>query len=102
MGCVPLPTLSATSADSTFYGPHSPLTGIFYLKLGKIALYRLQHALAARWLRRAAAVLRVSHGAEHPVYAEQLTPLLLQLTAETAGRHLPDGHADDELCNGAG
>ncbi|XP_043237510.1 histone-lysine N-methyltransferase SMYD3-like isoform X1 [Amphibalanus amphitrite] len=78
----------------TFYGPCSPLTGIFYLKVGKIALYRFQHALAARWLRRAAAVLRVTHGSDHPVYAEQLAPLLQQLSAETAGRERGDELGD--------
>ncbi|XP_037081973.1 histone-lysine N-methyltransferase SMYD3-like [Pollicipes pollicipes] len=72
-----------------YYGPYGALTGVFYLKLGKIALYRFRHELAARYLGLAADVLRVTHGSDHPLYGSQLAPLLHQLAAETDRRGLP-------------
>lgn len=67
-----------------YYGEFHPLFGLLLLKLAKMALYLLQHKMAAGWLREASRVLRVSHGSDHRLITVELRSLCQQLTDETA------------------
>ncbi|XP_066994320.2 histone-lysine N-methyltransferase SMYD3 [Anabrus simplex] len=61
-----------------YYGDCHPLTGIFYLKLGKISLYLLDLKTARDRLSEAERILRITHGEKHVLYQEELMQLIEQ------------------------
>ncbi|XP_017789318.1 PREDICTED: histone-lysine N-methyltransferase SMYD3 [Habropoda laboriosa] len=65
-----------------YYGEVQPLIGILYLMIGKIQLYLEKPKLALEALKKASAVLTITHGEKHAVMREYLRPLLYQATME--------------------
>ncbi|XP_015512284.1 histone-lysine N-methyltransferase SMYD3 isoform X1 [Neodiprion lecontei] len=65
-----------------YYGAMHPLTGLLYLKLGKIQLYLGKSNRAVDTLKKAAAVLTVTHGDQHSLVREQLRPLTYQAISQ--------------------
>lgn len=56
--------------------------GMHLLKLGKIELYQFRLQEALNHLEEAEPIFRVSHGENHPLYADDLIPLLEQAKQE--------------------
>lgn len=58
------------------------------LKLGKILVYIGRCSEAVGHLTQAESILKASHGTAHPLYTQQLVPLIMQARqeAEEAGR----------------
>ncbi|XP_049885754.1 histone-lysine N-methyltransferase SMYD3 isoform X1 [Pectinophora gossypiella] len=67
-----------------YYGDRHPLLGLLHLKYGKILLYKtdLQKALAQ--LKCSQKILKMTHGERHPLYKDQLLPLLTQAMLENS------------------
>ncbi|KAJ1520655.1 hypothetical protein ONE63_003760 [Megalurothrips usitatus] len=65
-----------------YYGITHPLLGIFYLKLGKLNLFLQCVEEALGWLMKAQSILKVSHGERHPLYRNDLMPLIAQAREE--------------------
>ncbi|XP_071549068.1 histone-lysine N-methyltransferase SMYD3-like isoform X2 [Panulirus ornatus] len=65
-----------------YYGEDHPNIGLVLLKLGKICshIYRLQDAV--HYLAQAEKILLISHGKSHPLYKEELKPLIEQANEE--------------------
>lgn len=66
-----------------YYGDRNPLLGLLYLKYGKILLYKMDLSKALVQLKQAEKVLKMTHGEKHPLYKEQLLPLLQQAMIES-------------------
>lgn len=58
--------------------------GLLLVKLGKLQLYAEKPSEALVSLRAAAAVLKITHGSQHPLWRDSLTPLMRQAEAETS------------------
>ncbi|XP_047525760.1 histone-lysine N-methyltransferase SMYD3 [Pieris napi] len=67
-----------------YYGPLHPLLGLLHLKYGKILLYKMDLKSALQQLKSAEKILKITHGDTHPLYKEQLLPLLHQAFIETS------------------
>ncbi|XP_026276432.1 histone-lysine N-methyltransferase SMYD3 isoform X2 [Frankliniella occidentalis] len=65
-----------------YYGITHPLLGILYLKLGKLNLYLQCVEAALDWLLKAQDILRITHGERHPLYRNDVMPLIAQARQE--------------------
>ncbi|XP_021205341.2 uncharacterized protein LOC101741215 [Bombyx mori] len=65
-----------------YHGDKNPLLGLLYLKYGKILLYKMDLEKAVAQLKLAEKIIKTTHGESHPLYREQLVPLLQQAMAE--------------------
>ncbi|XP_066978743.1 histone-lysine N-methyltransferase SMYD3-like isoform X1 [Macrobrachium rosenbergii] len=65
-----------------YYGENHPTFGLMLLKLGKVTCYIGKLEKSMKFLRDAEGILRISHGTYHPVYKDQLRPLMEQTQAE--------------------
>lgn len=65
-----------------YYGSFHPLLGLLHLKYGKILLYKMDLSKAVEQLKSAEKILKITHGEAHPLYKEQLLPLLHQAVVE--------------------
>lgn len=65
-----------------YYGAKHPLLGILYLKLGKLSLYLNCVQEALDWLVKGQSILKVTHGERHPLYRNDLLPLIAQAREE--------------------
>lgn len=65
-----------------YYGEIHPLVGILYLMTGKIQLYLKKPKLALEALKKASAVLTITHEEKHTLMQKYLRPLLYQATIE--------------------
>lgn len=59
-----------------------PLLGILYLKLGKLNLFLQCVEAAFDWLIKAQNILKVTHGERHPLFRNDLKPLIAQAREE--------------------
>ncbi|XP_030024541.2 histone-lysine N-methyltransferase ASHR1 isoform X1 [Manduca sexta] len=66
-----------------YYGQKNPLLGLLHLKYGKILLYKMDLNKALHQLKCAEKILKITHGDMHPLYREQLLPLLHQAMVES-------------------
>lgn len=66
-----------------YYGERHPLLGLLHLKYGKILLYKMDLREALNQLKLSEKILKITHGDRHPLYKEQLLPLLRQATVES-------------------
>lgn len=66
-----------------YYGDRNPLLGLLHLKYGKILLYKMEVGKALSQLKSAEKILKMTHGDRHPLYKEQLLPLLQQAIMES-------------------
>lgn len=66
----------------TYYGEFHPSTGILYLSIGKLQVYLKKLKQAIETLRKASAILTITHGEQHTVIEHNLKPLLYQATVE--------------------
>ncbi|XP_045542323.1 histone-lysine N-methyltransferase SMYD3 [Papilio machaon] len=66
-----------------YYGERHPLLGLLHLKYGKILLYKMDLSKALEHLKLAEKILKITHGDRHPLYKEQLLPLLSQAMLES-------------------
>lgn len=76
-------TLSFT-ISRFYYGERHPLLALLHLKYGKILLYKMDTSKALYHLKCSEKVLKITHGDRHPLYKEQLLPLLHQAIAESS------------------
>lgn len=53
------------------------------MKYGKILLYKMDIEKALEQLKNAEKILKMTHGDRHPLYKEQLMPLLQQAIMES-------------------
>ncbi|CAG4926951.1 unnamed protein product [Colias eurytheme] len=67
-----------------YYGPLHPLLGLLQLKYGKILLYKMDLTKAVIQFKGAEKILKITHGEKHPLYKEQLLPLLHQAIIESS------------------
>ncbi|XP_012251505.2 histone-lysine N-methyltransferase SMYD3 isoform X2 [Athalia rosae] len=67
-----------------YYGNLHPLTGLLYLKLGKIQLYLGKSLEAVDTLKTAESVLNITHGEQHSLVKDHLRPLLYQAICESS------------------
>lgn len=65
-----------------YYGTTHPLLGILYLKLGKLSLFLNCVQEALDWLVKGQNILKVTHGERHPLYRNDLLPLMAQAREE--------------------
>lgn len=65
-----------------YYKEVHPLTGLLYLMMGKIQLHLGKFKQALEVLKKASAVLTITHGDKHSVVREELQPLLYQAIME--------------------
>ncbi|CAH2068269.1 unnamed protein product, partial [Iphiclides podalirius] len=65
-----------------YYGERHPLVGLLHLKYGKILLYKMDLPKALEQLKMSEKILKITHGDRHPLYKEQLLPLLSQAMLE--------------------
>ncbi|CAG9109899.1 unnamed protein product [Plutella xylostella] len=65
-----------------YYGDRHPLLGLLHLKYGKILLYKMDLQKAMDQLKKSEKILKITHGDKHPLYREELLPLLRQAIAE--------------------
>ncbi|KAJ0180950.1 hypothetical protein K1T71_003035 [Dendrolimus kikuchii] len=66
-----------------YYGDRNPLLGLLYLKYAKILLYKMDLNKALTHLKQAEKILKMTHGEKHPLYREQLVPLIQQAMIES-------------------
>ncbi|XP_026728745.1 histone-lysine N-methyltransferase ASHR1 [Trichoplusia ni] len=66
-----------------YYGDRNPLLGLLHLKYGKILLYKMEVQQALAQLKSAEKIIKMTHGDRHPLYKEQLMPLLQQAIMES-------------------
>ncbi|CAG5035443.1 unnamed protein product [Parnassius apollo] len=66
-----------------YYGERHPLLGLLHLKYGKILLYKVDLQRALEQLKFSEKILRITHGDRHPLYKDQLLPLLSQAMLES-------------------
>lgn len=66
-----------------YYGDRNPLLGLLYLKYGKILLFKMEVEKALTILKCAEKIIKMTHGDSHPLYKEQLMPLLQQAIMES-------------------
>ncbi|KAL4714622.1 hypothetical protein ACJJTC_019685 [Scirpophaga incertulas] len=66
-----------------YYGDRHPLLGLLHLKYGKILLYKMNLNEALEQFKLAEKILKITHGDKHPLYREQLVPLLRQAMIES-------------------
>ncbi|CAL7947993.1 unnamed protein product [Xylocopa violacea] len=66
----------------TYYGEIHPLTGILYLMTAKIQLHLKKPKEALEVIKKASAILTITHGEQHTLIQENLKPLLYQATVE--------------------
>lgn len=66
-----------------YYGEIHALTGLLYLTIGKIQLHLGKSKQAFEMLKKANAVLMITHGDKHSLVREELKPLLYQATMES-------------------
>ncbi|RVE50206.1 hypothetical protein evm_005041 [Chilo suppressalis] len=67
-----------------YYGDRHPLLGLLYLKYGKILLYTMELDKALIQLKSSEKILKITHGDKHPLYREQLMPLIRQAMIESS------------------
>ncbi|XP_036339293.1 histone-lysine N-methyltransferase SMYD3 isoform X3 [Rhagoletis pomonella] len=72
-----------------YLGDWHPLLGLLYLKIGKIQLYENYLPEAVNSLKEAQKILQVTHGRDHSLLREQLSPLLTQAVAESSYPIMP-------------
>lgn len=65
-----------------YYGEVHPLTGLLYLMTGKIQLHLRKLKQALEILKKASAVLTITHSDKHSVMREEMRPLLYQAIME--------------------
>ncbi|KAG7303908.1 hypothetical protein JYU34_010821 [Plutella xylostella] len=65
-----------------YYGDRHPLLGLLHLKYGKMLLYKMDLQKAMDQLKKSEKILKITHGDKHPLYREELLPLLRQAIAE--------------------
>ncbi|EFN77865.1 SET and MYND domain-containing protein 3 [Harpegnathos saltator] len=70
-----------------YYGEVHPLIGLLYLTMGKIQLHLRKLKQALEILKKASAVLTITHGDKHPIMREELRPLLYQAIIETTSNN---------------
>ncbi|KAH9629543.1 hypothetical protein HF086_014554 [Spodoptera exigua] len=66
-----------------YYGDRNPLLGLLHLKYGKILLFKMDVEKALAQLKCAEKIIKMTHGDRHPLYKEQLLPLLQQAIMES-------------------
>ncbi|XP_068628682.1 histone-lysine N-methyltransferase SMYD3 [Battus philenor] len=66
-----------------YYGDRHPLLGLLHLKYGKILLYKMDLHKALEQLKLSEKILKITHGERHPLYKDQLLPLLSQAMLES-------------------
>lgn len=66
-----------------YYGNLHPLLGLLHLKYGKILLYKMNLQEAVNNFKQAEKILKLTHGNRHPLYKEQLLPLINQAMIES-------------------
>ncbi|GBP89440.1 Histone-lysine N-methyltransferase SMYD3 [Eumeta japonica] len=66
-----------------YYGELHPLLGLLHLKYGKILLYKMELNKALDQFKTAEKILKITHGDKHPLYRQELLPLLKQVTLES-------------------
>ncbi|KAF9795392.1 hypothetical protein SFRURICE_004764 [Spodoptera frugiperda] len=66
-----------------YYGDRNPLLGLLHLKYGKILLFKMEIEKALAQLKCAEKIIKMTHGDRHPLYKEQLLPLLQQAIMES-------------------
>ncbi|XP_063392698.1 histone-lysine N-methyltransferase SMYD3 [Cydia fagiglandana] len=66
-----------------YYGERHPLLGILHLKYGKILLYKMWIPKALEHFKSAEKILKITHGDKHPLYREQLMPIMRQAMVES-------------------
>ncbi|XP_026323711.1 histone-lysine N-methyltransferase ASHR1 [Hyposmocoma kahamanoa] len=67
-----------------YYGERHPLLALLHLKYAKILLYKMDSSKAFYHLKCSEKILKITHGDRHPLYKEQLLPLLRQAIAESS------------------
>ncbi|XP_061715999.1 histone-lysine N-methyltransferase SMYD3 [Cydia pomonella] len=67
-----------------YYGERHPLLGILHLKYGKILLYKMWIPKALEHFKSAEKILKITHGDKHPLYREQLMPIMRQAMVESS------------------
>lgn len=67
-----------TGGFKKYYGDYNPLIGLLYMKIGKMLLYLDNVREANKYLTDSLAVIRVTHGENHPLYTEHLVQLLME------------------------
>ncbi|XP_048006438.1 histone-lysine N-methyltransferase SMYD3 isoform X5 [Leguminivora glycinivorella] len=67
-----------------YYGERHPLLGILHLKYGKILLYQMDMPKALEHFKSAEKILKITHGDKHPLYREQLMPIMRQAMLESS------------------
>ncbi|XP_075988833.1 SET and MYND domain containing, class 3 [Anticarsia gemmatalis] len=65
-----------------YYGDRNPLLGLLHLKYGKILVYKMESEKALAQLKCAEKIIKMTHGDKHPLYRQQLLPLLQQAIME--------------------
>jgi len=67
-----------------YYGEVHPLMGLLYLKLARLTLFLSDKpSEAVDWLKRAQHILRITHGERHPLWRDEVLPLVAQALGET-------------------
>ncbi|KAL0850513.1 hypothetical protein ABMA28_012302 [Loxostege sticticalis] len=67
-----------------YYGDRHPLLGLLHLKYGKILLYQMDLDKALNHFKLSEKILKITHGDKHPLYREELMPLLRQAMMESS------------------
>ncbi|XP_028174963.1 histone-lysine N-methyltransferase SMYD3 [Ostrinia furnacalis] len=67
-----------------YYGDRHPLLGLLHLKYGKILLYQMDLDKALSQFKLSEKILKITHGDKHPLYREELLPLLRQAMVESS------------------
>lgn len=65
-----------------YHGKWNPVLGIFYLKLGKLELFKENLKEALDCFEKSKEILQVTHGKEHTIFHSELSPLLYQARSE--------------------
>lgn len=65
-----------------YHGKWNPVLGIFYLKLGKLELFKENLKEALDCFEKSKEILQVTHGKEHTIFHSELSPLLYQAKSE--------------------
>lgn len=65
-----------------YQGKWNPVLGIFYLKLGKLELFKENLKQALDCFETSKEILQITHGKEHTIFHSELSPLLYQARSE--------------------
>ena len=74
-------TSSSLYAYRAYLSENHPLLGLQLLRLGKLEVELNNLSLAASHLQEAFRILMISHGEDHPLFKQELLPLVHQCQA---------------------